>query len=59
LQYENSIDQDIKKNLEVKAEKMYEIIEQDYTIYNLDLFDESLDDDVSAYKRLFINNVNF
>lgn len=59
LQYENSIDQDIKKNLEAKAEKMYEIIEQDYTIYNLDLFDESLDDDVSAYKRLFINKNNF
>lgn len=53
LQYENSIDQDIKTNLEKKIQKMYEIIEQDYDIYDLDLYDEGNDDDVSAYKRLF------
>lgn len=51
LQYENSIDQDIKQNLELKAKKMYEIIEQDYTIYDLDL-EENEDDDIEAYKRL-------
>jgi SNF2 family DNA or RNA helicase len=56
LQYENSLDQDIKTNLEMKAQKMYDIIEQDYTIYDLDLDDESSDDDISAYKRLFIKN---
>ena len=33
---------------------MYDIIEQDYTVYNLDLYDESLDEDVEAYKRLFL-----
>jgi SNF2 family DNA or RNA helicase len=54
LQYENSLDQDIKKNLELKVQKMYDIIEQDYTVYNLDLYDESLDEDVEAYKRLFL-----
>ncbi len=53
LQYKNSLDQDIIKNLERKAAKMYEIIEQDYTIYDLDLYDPELDDDILAYKRLF------
>lgn len=53
LQYENTLDQDIKNNLELKAQKMYDVIEQDYTIYDLDLFDESSDDDIAAYKRLF------
>lgn len=51
LQYENSIDQDIKQNLELKAKKMYEIIEQDYAIYDLNL-EENEDDDIEAYKRL-------
>ncbi len=54
LQYENSIDQDIKKNLEAKAQKMYDIIEQDYNIYDLDIYDENDDDDIAAYKRLFL-----
>ncbi len=53
LQYENSLDQDIKKNLDLKAQKMYDVIEQDYTIYDLDLFEDSSDDDIAAYKRLF------
>lgn len=53
LQYENSLDQDIKKNLELKAQKMYDVIEQDYTIYDLDLSEDSSDDDIAAYKRLF------
>lgn len=54
LQYENSIDQDIKQNLELKAKKMYEIIEQDYNIYDLDL-EENDEDDIEAYKRLIKN----
>jgi SNF2 family DNA or RNA helicase len=53
LQYENSLDQDVKNNLELKAQKMYDVIEQDYTIYDLDLSDDSSDDDIAAYKRLF------
>lgn len=53
LQYEHSIDQDIKTNLELKAQKMYNIIEQDYEIYNLDMFEETEEDDIAAYKRLF------
>lgn len=54
LQYENSIDQDIKQNLEAKAERMYDIIEQDYSIYDLNL-EENDEDDIEAYKRLFTN----
>ena len=54
LQYENSIDQDIKTNLEAKAQKMYDIIEQDYNIYDLDIYEGTEDDDIEAYKRLFL-----
>jgi len=54
LQYENTVDQDIKANLEQKAEKMYDIIEEDYGIYSLDMFEE--DDETKAYERLFIEN---
>ena len=56
LQYENSIDQDIKKNLEAKAQKMYDIIEQDYNIYDLDIYEENKEDDIEAYKRLFLQS---
>lgn len=51
LQYENTIDQDIKDNLDRKAARMLEIIEQDYGIYSLDMFEE--DDEIAAYERLF------
>jgi len=51
LQYKNTIDQDIKANLERKAEKMYDIIEEDYSIYSLDMFEE--EDEIEAYERLF------
>nr|WP_067058289.1 DEAD/DEAH box helicase [Mucilaginibacter sp. L294] len=54
LQYEKSIDQDIKQNLEAKAQKMYDVIEQDYDIYDLDIYDSNVEDDIEAYKRLFI-----
>ena len=54
LQYENTIDQDIKANLEQKAEKMFDIIEEDYGIYSLDMFEE--DDEAQAYERLFLRN---
>jgi SNF2 family DNA or RNA helicase len=51
LQYENTVDQDIKANLEQKAEKMWGIIEEDYSIYSLDMSEE--DDEIEAYERLF------
>ena len=51
LQYENTIDQDILWNLDKKASRMYELIEEDYNIYSLDMFEE--DEDVEAYNRMF------
>lgn len=51
LQYENSIDQDILNNLRKKAKRMSRIIDQDYEIYSLDMFDEN--DELKAYDRLF------
>lgn len=53
LNYNNSVDLDIRNNLEKKAAKMYDIIDRDYEVYNLDLFEEEADDDIAAYKRLF------
>lgn len=52
LQYDNTIDPDILMNLEVKAKKMYDIIEGDYNIYSLDMFEDS--DELAAYERLFL-----
>ena len=54
LQYQNTIDSDILQNLNRKAEKMYEIIEGDYSIYSLDMFDDT--DEINAYQRLFVEN---
>ena len=51
LQYEQSLDQDILENVRNKAERMSQIIDQDYPIYSLDMFDE--DDEHAAYMRLF------
>ncbi|RJP70541.1 MAG: DEAD/DEAH box helicase [Ignavibacteriales bacterium] len=51
LQYRDTIDTDILNNLKRKAKKMYDIIEDDYSIYLLDMFDD--EDEVEAYKRLF------
>jgi len=53
LQYRDSIDQDIKNNLDEKANKMYDVIEKDYGVYSLDMFED--DDDLKAYERLFDN----
>lgn len=53
LQYKDSIDQDIKTNLDRKSKKMYEVIDKDYEIYDLDMTEDDSDDDIAAYKRLF------
>jgi len=53
LQYKDTIDFDIRDNLENKAKKMYEVIEEEYDIYSLDMFDDS--DEIQAYERLFAN----
>ncbi len=51
LQYDNTIDQDIKFNLDAKAKRMYEVVEEDYNINSLDMFDDN--DEIKAYERLF------
>ena len=51
LQYADSIDQDILENLRQKATRMYAVIEQDFPVYNLDMFED--DDGQAAYDRLF------
>ncbi|MEI7475662.1 MAG: DEAD/DEAH box helicase [bacterium] len=52
LQYANTIEHDILENLKKKAEKMSKIIDHDYEIYSLDMFEEE-NDDLNAYDRLF------
>ena len=51
LQYGGTIDQDIMENLIGKAERMSQIIDQEYPIYSLDMFEQ--DDDFVLYERLF------
>jgi SNF2 family DNA or RNA helicase len=52
LQYEDTIDADILSNLQGKAQRMYNIIEGDYNIYSLNMFEGS--DELAAYERLFL-----
>ena len=52
LQYNNTIDQDIKENLDEKAERMYELIDKEYSIYSLDMFEDT-GDDIKAFNRIF------
>lgn len=54
LQYENTIDSDIFENIKEKAQRMYDIIEEDYNIYSLDMFEDS--DELAAYERLFLKS---
>lgn len=51
LQYEDTIDADILENVQQKAQRMNDIIDQDYAIYSLDMFDD--DEELKAYDRLF------
>lgn len=49
LEYENTVDEDIRNDLERKARRMYAIIDADYPIYTLDMTE---DDDNTAYERI-------
>ena len=51
LQYQNTLDQDILQNLNGKAERMSQVIDQDYPIYSLDMFNQ--DDEAVLYDELF------
>lgn len=50
FQYADTFESDIKENLDIKAERMYQLIDQDYGIYSLDMFE---DEENNAYERLF------
>jgi SNF2 family DNA or RNA helicase len=49
LEYEQTIDEDIRNDLERKARRMYAIIDADYPIYSMDMTE---DDDNTAYERV-------
>ncbi len=52
LQYEDTIDNDILINVQTKAKNMSAIIDQDFAIYSLDMFEED-EEELDAYERLF------
>lgn len=51
LQYEDTIDSDILANVRRKAENMSAILDKDYAIISLDMFDE--DEELEAYGQIF------
>jgi SNF2 family DNA or RNA helicase len=51
LQYEDTIDLDILSNLRAKADNMSVVIDDEYPVYSLDMFND--DDELEAYERLF------
>lgn len=51
LQYRNTLDQDIHSNVQRKKDRMFRVIEEDFAIYSMDMFEG--DDDLDAYNRLF------
>ncbi|MFZ2522507.1 MAG: DEAD/DEAH box helicase [Minisyncoccia bacterium] len=50
LQYDDTIDEDVKSSLDRKARQMYQVIDQDYAISSLDISNE---DELEAYERIF------
>ncbi len=52
LQYENTIEPDILENVQRKAQRMSDIIDEEYPIYSLDMFGD--EDEIQAYERIFI-----
>jgi len=51
LQYGNTIDKDIRDNLETKAAKMSELIDEEFAICSLDMFED--DGDEEAFNRMY------
>ncbi len=51
LQYDDSLDADILANVRAKAENMSQIIDLDYAIYSLDMFEG--EEEIEAYERIF------
>ena len=53
LQYQDTMDPDILDNLIHKSNRMMQIIDSDYAIQDMDMFENN--DEIEAYKRLFRN----
>jgi hypothetical protein len=53
LENTDTIENDIYDNLIQKRNKMYDLIEQDYGIYSLDMEDNYEQEELAAYGRLF------
>jgi superfamily II DNA or RNA helicase len=51
LQCGNTIDREMLVNVRRKADNMSRVIDRDYPVYSLDMFEE--DDELEAYERLF------
>ena len=51
LQYENTIDQDIFQLIMSRRDRMNNLIDQDYEIFSLDMFEDD-DEDLKAYERM-------
>ncbi len=52
LQYTDTMETDIKHNLDSKAQKMYKVVDKEFPIYSLNMFED--EDDAQAYRRLFL-----
>jgi len=53
LQYADTIDQNILENLNQKAQRMYSVIDEDFNIYSLDMFESEYEGDIEAFDKLF------
>lgn len=53
LQYANTMEDDILQNVRRKSHVMSSIIDQDYPVYSLDMFEQD-DEELAAYRRLFL-----
>jgi len=54
LQYSNTMENRILDNLERKRDKMYQIVEGDFNIYSLDMFQDL--DELDDYEEIFLDN---
>ena len=54
FQYASTMENRILNNLERKRNKMYQIVEGDFNIYSLDMFDDY--DELDDYDEIFLNN---
>jgi len=51
LQYVGTVDEDILGNVQRKARQMSAVIDRDYAVYSMDMFED--DEELEAYERLF------